>query len=269
MPGVVFVEEPSHEIVGAENFYDVFNALKKYCDSRNVRVIFYNYFNDQRSAVIQYLMGSTTMKYFQSGLEFNAWEWRSKDQQDLIRINNYLMAEKFYNYIRDSLVDARYFNELSNVALFKPSYASNTLNEWGWHTKTAVDGLRTSYWLSRGHLSLSELDDVDHKEWYLIDLLEEYRLERITISPAYDVEYIDLPPDFEIKTSKDSVNWNTVLAVGNNPRKGERVSHFNFEPVEARYVKLEASALRQNRYYGGKLFYRLSFAEIEVLGRKK
>jgi hypothetical protein len=132
-------------------------------------------------------------------------------------------------------------------------------------------------------------------EWVQVDLGEAVPVKRVDLWPLdhgdaqqhthcmepfvqsdeIDQSYDGFPLDFRILVSADGAKWDEVAkreqfrkpAIGapDSNRKPADVTgseSFSFNPRPARFVKVEATRLRQTRYFGK---YAAQLAEIEVI----
>lgn len=127
----------------------------------------------------------------------------------------------------------------TNLAFGKPVSASSYEN----------DGTLPSY-INDGNITTRWGSAFSDPESITIDLLENFVIDRIHL--FWQTSYAT---DFEIKTSLDEENWQTVYTE-NNGNGGN--SEINIQPLAARFVKLICT--KRNTAYGSSLW------ELEVYG---
>lgn len=153
-----------------------------------------------------------------------------------------------------------------NTAMFRNVTASSSLEGSDWSAKGAVNNYTDSVSGNRGYSSNSSLG-TDHEEWYMIDLENSKNICRVDIYPRNDKSNVGagFPVDFSIEISNDNVNWETVAEYSEYPTPTDgKVQQFEFEPINARYVRLTAHKLSK-----AGSDYRLQFAEIQVMTTPK
>jgi len=156
---------------------------------------------------------------------------------------------------------------LSNMALGSQVEASTDILNYGWNKKYLVDGK-----------TIGELGDFGVKgwtsnplkaqpaspEWVIIDLGKEIPVTQINLWPRNDKGTnvgLGFPSDYKVMLSSDKQQWETIVHETDAPQPtdGKVVTH-TFDPVTARYIKVEASKLRPDP---NKDFV-FQLAEIEV-----
>ncbi len=109
----------------------------------------------------------------------------------------------------------------------------------------------------------------DHKEWAQIDLGSALTFDQFVIYPRIDERGTGwgFPKDFTIKVSKDGETWTTVVDETDYPFVGDTPQTFNFDSVDARYIRLDTTKL--NAIVGEAAdTYRVQLAEFEVYRQK-
>lgn len=101
-------------------------------------------------------------------------------------------------------------------------------------------------------------------EWVTVDLGRERSISRVVLYPRYDGtnDGYGIPADLTVKVSADNQTWSTVVKLTDLERPTEGPVVLNFDAVDARYVKVEGSNLRENPNDGGRR--RMQVAELEV-----
>ena len=132
-----------------------------------------------------------------------------------------------------------------------------------------VDGQRRvceapEQWASANDGWSSAPQEADGPQWVNVDLAELHKVSEVRLYPRDDAgnEGVGFPMDFNVQVSPDGKAWKTVAAREGVPC-GKEVQVVNFEPAEARHVRLVGTKLRQNP--ADKL-YRMQIVELEVNG---
>jgi hypothetical protein len=163
----------------------------------------------------------------------------------------------------DALVGAIKGLTTTNLALYKPAQASNPLNA---PPSFSLDGITDGSY-TKMYSSGELIPNVNHEEWVSIDLGAMYEINRVNIGPRSDGDYIGLfyPIDYKIQVSDDGQDWKDVAAYEGvaQPTTIDPIAH-DFDTVEARYVRLFATNLREHGITDSN--YRLQVSEIEVYG---
>ncbi|WP_219639653.1 discoidin domain-containing protein [Cohnella sp. CFH 77786] len=152
---------------------------------------------------------------------------------------------------------------LTNLAIGKSVTASSTYNSTNWGAGKAVDGERNSIPGKYGWTSNNSLTS-DHTEWITVDLGTTATITQVGLYPRNDAGNAGygFPIDFTIQVSTDGTTWSTIVNRTAYPMPGDAVQSFSFPPVQARYIKVTGTSLRQNPNDSNQ--YRMQFAELEV-----
>ncbi|ELR68783.1 hypothetical protein C900_05796 [Fulvivirga imtechensis AK7] len=255
-PNTVLFEEPASEIIIADSgFYEAMQLIKEHCQSLNINSYFFNYESTRESKIIYHLLKNTTIDHLSSGIEINAKEYSQvpDDPNEILKVTSSLVAERIYTSLQDRIVDESFFSPIKNVALHKPTYTSSSIDQPGWGSNKVVDGLRTSYWQSRGYMS-SGPANFENSQWLLVDLLDKYELEQLIIFPAKERSFLTSQPNFTVTTSLDSL---TFTPTKRGWLEQNNALFIDMEKRLVRYVKVEANELEPTP---------LAFSEIEILG---
>lgn len=148
----------------------------------------------------------------------------------------------------------------TNVALNKLVSVSSQAPYAGWEKDKAVDGIPTSGGSSYGWSSEGSIL-TDHTEWIKIDLGQSQYIDKINLYPRSDLVGEFFPIDFNIQASEDGINWTTLITKLNYPKPQAVSQTFAFNPLNARFVKIEGTKLRPPQ---NAIEYRMQLAEIEV-----
>lgn len=126
-----------------------------------------------------------------------------------------------------------------------------------------VDGIKSNIWVSDNSVS------TNHTESIVLDLGKRYAVSKVDLYPRNDEGNVGqgFPVNFTIQTSTDGTTWGTAVSKTGYALPGDSVQSFSFIPVNARYVKIEGTSLRQNPADGN--LYRMAFAEVEVYGNNR
>ena len=166
-------------------------------------------------------------------------------------------------------------SEKSNVKKIKiQSMTSNSElpSSSSLHTAAGYDGSRVSNWQkasaysSKGYSS----NTPDEPITLTLDLGSIQRINQVSLFPRNDFEAIAggsrcFPKDFTISVSDNDKNYATVYTVTDAENPNMKQQTYNFDDIEARYVKITVTKLGEPdlvTQYQTK--YRLQFAEIEV-----
>jgi len=151
-----------------------------------------------------------------------------------------------------------------NIALRKPVKVSSADNTPGWMPEYLVDGLTYPSGLAKkGWSSVPGFTGNmrGRNEWIEIDLGDVYRINCVKIYPRNDTGHTGdgFPVDFKIQISEDEVVWADIVTQTNYEKPGNSAQNFNFDPVNARYVRVVGTKLREVDKYT-----LMQFSEIEV-----
>ena len=156
----------------------------------------------------------------------------------------------------------------NNIALGKTVSVSSDVAKYGWIKDALTDGDMTNIASSGQHVGWSSANSVgaDHVEWVIIDLESNYDFNRVCIMPSgaksEDKLSYGFPRSFTISVSDDADKWTTVVTATDCTIPFAILQIFDFDTVNARYVKLEATSL--NRLLNDGNYYRMQLSEIEV-----
>jgi hypothetical protein len=152
---------------------------------------------------------------------------------------------------------------LTNLAVGKTVTASSTYNNANWGTGRAVDGERNSVSGKYGWTSNNSTTS-NHTEWIMVDLGTAATITQVGLYPRNDAGNVGygFPIDFTIQVSTDGTTWSTIVTQTAYPKPGNAAQFFSVQPVQARYVKVTGTSLRQNPSDANQ--YRMQFAELEV-----
>lgn len=147
----------------------------------------------------------------------------------------------------------------TNVALNRPVTASSNLA--GWDPSRLTDGNHGTLWSS----ALNRHATADEEEYFTVDLMNAYTLDRIVLIPRVNDEYF--PQIFEVQVSDDGETFTTVKTVEYpTQNKGTVPITVKLEDtVQARYVRIRATKLRDLAGFGDGFLFQLS--EIEIYNK--
>lgn len=149
----------------------------------------------------------------------------------------------------------------TNFALGKTVAASSSYETSAWGSSNLTDGKLFPSAATAGYSSNSVLTS-NHPESVTVDLGTAQAISQVSLLPATPGGE-GMPIDFSLQTSTDSTTWANVVSRTNAPlTAGEQT--FAFPTVTARYVRLNATSLRQIASDGNK--YRLQLNEMLVSG---
>jgi len=145
----------------------------------------------------------------------------------------------------------------SNIALNRPvtvsSYpAGAEYKSWGWWPEFLVDGTDKG-WTSNVKANSSQ----NSTEYAVIDLGDYFEIDTVKVKPNGC-----WPKDFQIKVSKDMINW-TVIADEKNSKAPDGYYIAENGKTCGRYLMFIATKLRNTSSDG----YMLQLGEIEVYGK--
>lgn len=167
------------------------------------------------------------------------------------------------SYYRMQFVEAEVYpaNIAVNGAAVCTSTSSLEYNNWG--VSKVTDGQRNSLegtfgWSSDGNTA------ENHTESITVDLGALYNIGTVNLYPRNNGVHIGqgFPIDFTIKVSADNAEWTAVAVRSGYPQPSNEVQSFRFAGINARYIKIEGTSLRQNPYDGN--LYRMQLAEVMV-----
>ena len=150
-----------------------------------------------------------------------------------------------------------------NYALKKP-YEVSTSQTVGsyFHASYINDGVsETKPMVNEGWTSN---ENNGRSEWVLIDMEKMQTVSRVVLYPRYDGtnDGYGIPSTLTVKVSSDNKTWTTVYKVTDLERPTEGPVVIDFDAIEARYVKVEGSKLRENPGDGNRR--RMQVAELEI-----
>ena len=101
-------------------------------------------------------------------------------------------------------------------------------------------------------------------EWVTIDMGSTKTVSRVVLYPRYDGtnDGYGIPEGLAVKVSADNKNWKTVYKTTSQERPTAGAVIIDFDAVEARYVKVEGTKLRENPGDGNRR--RMQIAELEI-----
>ncbi len=155
-----------------------------------------------------------------------------------------------------------------NLALGKPvyDYSSTTdVPDWNCHHTYINDGnTDTLGWASE----LFKNSSPDTPEWITIDLLDIYSVAKVVLTPRGVWQGCNVfPEDYQIEVSTDGENFTVVARVeGDNNPQTQDVRVLEFDPVDARYVRLMATKLTPSGTVNGG--YCIEMNEMEIYAAK-
>lgn len=156
----------------------------------------------------------------------------------------------------------RVYPPSGNLALNKDVTALDSAENWGWYKVKLTDGMRDSVAESMGWSTDPSLTN-NRAEWVEVDLGAVCSVGRVDLYPRNDSGNVGgwFPVDFTIQVSTDNLHWTTVAReTGYQQPADGLVRSFPFEAAGARYVKVNATSLR-NDASGN---HGTALAEIEV-----
>ena len=141
-----------------------------------------------------------------------------------------------------------------------------------WALKNLYDGIRASKWDgANGYGSTGFATDTPSKPITLtFDLGSVQSFNQVSLFPRSAFESLTggarcFPKDFTISVSKDGTNYETVVTITNAPDPYMQQQTYNFQDVEAQYVKLTVSKVGSPEMgVDVSKSYRLQLAEIEI-----
>lgn len=171
----------------------------------------------------------------------------------------------------ETAYDALQEHNSTNLALHAPVTAASSHEDssWNWGKANLTDGDRKNQKDSEytGYSSALGSRDKDHEEWITVDLGSVQECNAVTLyastqTPGQDGSCYGFPKTFEIQVSQNGTDWETVLRKENYPVPGYGPISFQFEAVDAQYVRLYAFQL--NPKVTDYNFYYMQLCEMEV-----
>ncbi|MDD3401769.1 MAG: family 78 glycoside hydrolase catalytic domain [Hespellia sp.] len=162
-------------------------------------------------------------------------------------------------------------NTFENYALRAETKANSSNNDdyWGWNINKLTDGDRKNINNKEyaGYCSSGEKKESDHQEWVSVDLGDEKEINSVTMYGSTQLPDVanscySFPKTFDIQVSTDGTTWTTVHSEENYPIPSYGPVYFTFEPVKARYVKIDVKNL--NPKASDNNFYYMQLTELEV-----
>ncbi|MFK7693177.1 discoidin domain-containing protein [Paenibacillus sp. HJGM_3] len=152
-------------------------------------------------------------------------------------------------------------NEDVNLAKGKTVFASSSYETANTGKKFLVDGIRSTTKDSFGWSSDVYNTSSTKWVWATVDLDSSYIVSRVDLYPRDDGQYAgnNFPVNFELKVSSDNENWTVVKQISNYPINPKGVQSFSFDPVRARFVRVEGLGIKT-------WIYGMQLAEMEVYG---
>jgi len=175
-----------------------------------------------------------------------------------------------YNYYRLQLTEMKVFNtDNYNLAMDAVVTASSSVSseDYGWSLERLTDGDLENVNKDGEYAGYSSSSSIgaDHNEWIILDLGKNTFFDTVMLygsKSATDNSCYGFPKDFTIQVSRDGVNYTTVVTQNDYEVPEYGGVPFRFEPVCARYVKLDATSLNQKPSDGNT--YRLQLTEMVV-----
>jgi hypothetical protein len=139
---------------------------------------------------------------------------------------------------------------------------SSSKEDDGFGKKFLVDGVKDNNTEARGWSSDDKLNE-NHTEWVIIDMKRIQYIDRIDIYPRMDDGYKGefFPVDFNIQLSLDNTEW-TKIVERQNYEKPDSVKSFRIATQTARYIKIEATKLREGGSDNKE--FRMQLSEVEA-----
>lgn len=81
-------------------------------------------------------------------------------------------------------------------------------------------------------------------QWFVVDMQKRQKFNRIVMDNVWAV--YDTPAGYDVYVSDDGKNWEMPVASGKGGRWG--VTAATFEPVKARYIKIEQTG-KTNQFW--------------------
>jgi len=169
-----------------------------------------------------------------------------------------------YNYYRMQIGEIEVYGgnlSANRTVGYTSSYEAGSA---GWGAATVTDSTKSSMaGYSMGWSSNNSLT-ANHTESVTIDLGATNSISKVDLYPRNDPGNVGtgFPVDFNIKVSTDNNNWTTVTNKTGYAQPGNAAQSFTFTLVNARYVKVEGTNLRQ--VASDSNHYRMQLAEIQV-----
>ncbi len=152
----------------------------------------------------------------------------------------------------------------TNLALSRPCKVFSTLEGDGWSASKLTDGQADALgWSSKAFAAYP--DHSLYPEFVVVDLGTNRTLRRVVLYPRGDGTMAGkgFPRDFTIQVCHEGEPWRVVVEKRDYPAPSDgKAQSFELERAEGRYVKVEATRLREVE--PGE--YRFQLAEISVLG---
>lgn len=152
----------------------------------------------------------------------------------------------------------------TNLSLGRPCKAFSSLEADGWSLARLTDGETIAPgWSSKSFSSYS--DHTLYPEFVVVDLGTNSYLREVILHPRSDQGMVGkgFPQDFTIEVCREGEPWRKVVTRRDYPAPDDGSARsFSLEHAEGRFLKIEASRLREVE--PGRYFFQL--AEISVLG---
>ncbi len=155
----------------------------------------------------------------------------------------------------------------SNAAWGKPVTATNSLEIPGWSSAYLTDG-NTSFVYNNAGYSSQAYTSSANNVFVQVDLGSTLSIDSVRLTPRSDGATAsgggtpNFPVDFTIQVSTDGTNYTTVATVSGQPNPNGLPQLYKFAPVDARYVKVNATKLGVPE--NGSSYYLLQLSEMEV-----
>ena len=141
-----------------------------------------------------------------------------------------------------------------------------------WQMKFLTDGHRVSHWTAANGFGTKGFptETPDEPITITLDLGEAQTFNQVSLFPRSNHESLSggarcFPADFTIGVSQDGAAYTTVAALVDHPNPYVAQQTYNFDAVQARYVKITVTKFGENNFHmpaGSR--YRVELSEAEV-----
>jgi hypothetical protein len=126
---------------------------------------------------------------------------------------------------------------------------ASTIVRSGWEAKNVIDGDLSTAWSSYDY-------QLGGAEWIYVETNNENSIYKVVLFPRIGGNGVPIgfPSDFEIQSSLDAVNWSLIpgqiFTSYTHPIDAEGEEFIFGEPVNSRYIRVYATKLNSDGYYG-------------------